>query len=78
MIVDTSAVLAILKREPDEDRYATAILAAAPRRMPVANVLEAAIVVESRGEPEAEKRAVGIRPWFFSPAVRKRSGQGCC
>ncbi len=53
MIVDTSALLAILNREPDADCYATAVLAAARCRMSVANVLEAAIVVESRGGAEA-------------------------
>ena len=48
MIVDTSAVLAVLFDEPDAERYARA-LAGAPRcRMSVANFLEAAVVLESR------------------------------
>ncbi len=49
MILDTSAVLAILFAEPDMEHYEKAIAAAAPCRMPVANLLEASIVVESRG-----------------------------
>ena len=49
MIVDTSAVLAILFSETDANRYAGIIMAAWPCRMSVANVLEACIVVESRG-----------------------------
>ena len=49
MIVDTSAVLAVLYREPDAERYETAIAATAGCRMSVANVLEAAIVLEDRG-----------------------------
>ena len=53
MIIDTSALLAILNREPDAERYETAILTAARCRMSVANVLEASIVVESRGGAEA-------------------------
>lgn len=48
MIVDTSAVLAILFLEPDAQRYATAMANAGMSRMSVANVLEAAIVLESR------------------------------
>ena len=49
MIVDSSAVLAVLYREPDAARYETAIASAASCRMSVANVLEAAIVLEARG-----------------------------
>lgn len=49
MIVDTSAVLAVLFREPDAERYARAILTASPCRMSVASLLEASIVIGSRG-----------------------------
>ena len=49
MIVDSSAVLAILYREPDAERYETAIAAAPNCRMSAANILETSIVVESRG-----------------------------
>ena len=49
MIVDTSAVLAVLFRESDAEQYATAILTAAPCRMSVASLLEASIVIGSRG-----------------------------
>ena len=52
MIVDSSAVVAILLREPDARRYARAIQTTSPCRMSVANVLEASIVVESRGGAE--------------------------
>ena len=48
MIVDSSALLAILFSEPDARRHATAIMAASPCRMSVANVLEASIAVERR------------------------------
>ena len=49
MIVDSSAVLAVLYREPDAQRYETAIAAAAGCRMSVANVLETSIVLEGCG-----------------------------
>ena len=49
MIVDTSALLAILFREPDAHRYESAIASTPNCRMSVANALEASIVVESRG-----------------------------
>ena len=49
MIVDTSAILAILFREPDAQRFEEAIAADSTRRMSVANLLEASIVAERRG-----------------------------
>jgi ribonuclease VapC len=49
VIVDTSAVLAVLFKEPDAPYYARKI-AASPCRMSVANILEAAIVIGGRGE----------------------------
>ncbi len=49
MIVDTSAVLAMLFSEPEAERFEDALAANWPRRMSVANVLEATMVAESRG-----------------------------
>ena len=49
MIVDSSAVLAVLYREPDAERFETAIASAPSCRMSVANALEASIVMEGRG-----------------------------
>ena len=48
MIVDTSAVLAVLFGEPDAERYERAIAEASHCRMSVASFLEAAIVLERR------------------------------
>ena len=70
MIIDTSAVLAILFGEPDAERYEDAIAAAWSRRMSVVALLEAAMVVESRGGAAAgqeldvllEKAAVELVP----------------
>ena len=53
MIVDSSAILAVLLEEPDADRYAQALTDAPACRMSAASFLEATIVIESRGGPEA-------------------------
>lgn len=53
MIVDSSALLAVLNREPDCERLETAIQTATSCQMSVANILETSIVVESRGGAEA-------------------------
>ena len=55
MIVDTSAVVAILRDEDDSSVFTDAIADAATCRMSVANVLEAYMVVEGRGGPESRK-----------------------
>lgn len=49
MIIDTSAVLAILLGESDAQHYESAIAHAFPGRMSAVGLLEAAIVLESRG-----------------------------
>ena len=49
MIVDSSALLAILFRETDASQFEQAIATTPECRMSVANALEASIVVESRG-----------------------------
>ena len=48
MILDTSALLAVLFDEPDADYFERAIAGATTCRMSAANHLEAAMVVESR------------------------------
>ena len=48
MIVDTSAILAVLLRE-EEASGIEALIAASSCRMSVANILEASVVLESRG-----------------------------
>ena len=48
MIVDTSAVLAVLFDEPDAEHYVRALAGASRCRMSVVSFLEAAIVLESR------------------------------
>jgi ribonuclease VapC len=48
MVIDTSALVAILLDEPDARRYAAAIDAARTRLISAASVLETAIVLERR------------------------------
>jgi ribonuclease VapC len=55
-VVDSSAVIAILRRELDADTYLDAIDAAGTLRMSAANHLEAAIVVDSARDPVATRR----------------------
>jgi ribonuclease VapC len=53
MIIDTSAVLAILLDEKDAAVFAKAIEDADDRRMSAASYLEAALVVDNRGDAVA-------------------------
>lgn len=53
MIVDASALLAILLHEPDAGRFAAALTSGPDCRMSAANFLETAMVLEGRGGPEA-------------------------
>ena len=57
MIVDASAILAILRDEPDAAFFAGALAdRTIARRMSAANYLEAAIVIDSAKEPVASRR----------------------
>jgi ribonuclease VapC len=56
MIVDASALIAILRAEPDAASYAQAIEAASRRRISAANFLETAIVIEGSRDPVASRR----------------------
>jgi ribonuclease VapC len=57
VIIDASAVLAVLRDEPDAAFFAGALAdRAVARRMSAANYLEAAIVIDSAKEPVASRR----------------------
>lgn len=56
MIVDASAIIAIIKQEPEAEVMARAIGAAATRRMSAATFVEAAIVVDSIRDPTVSRR----------------------
>lgn len=65
MVIDTSAILAILFAEDDAERYARAIQEAVACSVSAASYLEAALVIDNRGGVIA-----GLQfDWFF-----RRSG----
>ena len=56
MIIDTSALLSILRSEPTAPAHAQAIENAATRRISAGSFLEAAIVIDASGDPIASRR----------------------
>jgi ribonuclease VapC len=70
MIVDTSALIAILRDEPEARSFAIAIAEADRRRLSAANYLEAAIVIDGSRDPIASRgfddllreAGIGIEP----------------
>ena len=56
MIIDTSAIRAILQDEPDRRRFTEAIEAAATPRISAATFLEASMVIQSRFGAEGVQR----------------------
>lgn len=51
MIVDTSALIAIIRQEPEAEAFIAAIAGAASPQMSAASYLETAIVVDARRDP---------------------------
>jgi ribonuclease VapC len=56
MIVDTSALIAILRNERDAMSYANAIASATVRRLSAANYVETAAVIDASRDPIASRR----------------------
>lgn len=56
MIVDSSALLAILRAEPEAQACASTIAAAPVRRISAANYVETAIVIDASRDPIASRR----------------------
>jgi ribonuclease VapC len=63
MIVDTSALIAILRAEPEAARLARAIEKAGESRISAVNFVEAAVVIDGSRDPIASRR--------FDDAVRE-------
>ncbi|HWE05342.1 MAG TPA: type II toxin-antitoxin system VapC family toxin, partial [Rhizomicrobium sp.] len=61
MIVDTSAVLAILKNEKDAATFAEAIEANPECRMSVVNYVEAAVVLDRDPDPVVGRKLDALR-----------------
>jgi ribonuclease VapC len=56
VIVDTSAIIAILRDEPEAKAFAEAIAGAVRRRVSAATYVEAAAVIDSSADPVASRR----------------------
>ena len=56
MIIDTSAVIAILRDEPEAVSYARAIADATDRRVSAVNFVESAVVIDASHDPIATRR----------------------
>ena len=81
MILDTSAVVAVLQHEPEAERFATAISAARVATISAANWFEAAIILDSRADPQAvsgfaeffDRFGIAIAPVTVAEAARART-----
>lgn len=84
MIVDSSALLAVILEEEDEPRYSAALIDAPVLRISAANWVEAAIVVDSRKHPGAAIRfddlfdvlRLKVEPVTIEDAHRARAAYG--
>ena len=56
MIIDTSAVIAILRSEPEAVSYARVIANAAARRVSAVNFVKSAVVIDASRDPIATRR----------------------
>jgi len=56
MIIDTSAIIAILRNEKDAALYARAIADATDRRVSAINFVESAVVIDASQDPIATRR----------------------
>ena len=56
MILDTSAVIALLRNEPEAEEFAGKIEDAGTRRISAVSYVEAAAVIDGAGDPVASRR----------------------
>jgi ribonuclease VapC len=56
MILDASAIIAMLRSEPESRDLAAAMFSVGARRVSAVNYVEAAVVIESGGDPVASRR----------------------
>jgi ribonuclease VapC len=81
MIIDTSALIAILRDEPEAREFAIAIADADRRRISAANYLETAIVIDGSRDPIASRSfddllreaEIGIEPVTAEQATVARA-----
>ena len=81
MILDSSALIAILRDEPEAPSFANAIERAATRRLSAANFVEVAAVIDGSRDPVASRRlddlldaaAITIEPVTEAQALTARA-----
>ncbi|MDK3257118.1 type II toxin-antitoxin system VapC family toxin [Blastococcus capsensis] len=76
MIVDTSALIAILRGEPDADRYIQALATADEARTSAATYLETAVVVDANRDPVLSGRfddLLAAVPVTVEPVTRSQA-----
>ncbi len=76
MIVDTSAVIAVLRGEPDADRHIGALSTATVARMSAATFVETAVVVDSQRDPVLSGRLddlVSAVPITVEPLTKRQA-----
>ncbi len=76
MIVDTSAIIAILKEEDDAAVYARAIAAAGARRLSAASYLECAIFLDSQRDPIISRgldELIGEAEFVVEPVTERQA-----
>ncbi|SNR45758.1 type II toxin-antitoxin system VapC family toxin [Blastococcus mobilis] len=76
MIVDTSAIVAILRGEPDADTYIQALATAGEARTSAATYLETAVVVDANRDPVLSGRfddLVAAVPITVEPVTRQHA-----
>jgi len=56
VIIDTSAIIAVLRGEPDASTFARAIADATIRRVSTVNFVESAVVIDASKDPIASRR----------------------
>lgn len=56
MIVDSSALVAIMRDEPEAEAFSAALARSTDSKISAANWLEAAVVVDGAGDPVASRR----------------------
>ncbi|WP_407687897.1 type II toxin-antitoxin system VapC family toxin [Mycobacterium sp. HUMS_1102779] len=76
MIVDTSAIIAILREEDDAAVYAEAIATAGARRMSAASYLECGIVLDSQRDPVISRGLddlIGEAEFIVEPVTERQA-----
>lgn len=75
MIVDSSAIVAVVRDEPDAEGYVRALASSDSSKMSAANWFETSIVIDSARDPVASRRFDEIIEWARIEVVPVTVGQ---